>query len=91
MKNTITRTSNVKNEFLLRITSNNIEKLDDAFRHLIAEKEFEAVLLNPNIFKEENKAIYRVEISPLSLIKLKKRLDSIIPDNSFKLFEFKEW
>jgi hypothetical protein len=91
MGNTIGRASNVKNEFLLRITSNNIEKLDNVFRNLISQKEFDAVLLTPNLFKEENKAIYRVRISPASLIELKKRIDCLIAYRSFKLFEFKEW
>ena len=83
--------SGVKNRFLLRFKSDNIERLDQLFRLLIAEKHFNAVLLNTNIFKEENKAIYRVSISPSDLVEFKKRLDKLVHYKSFQVFEFKEW
>jgi hypothetical protein len=81
----------VKNEFLLHLKSNDIEKLDQLFLELINEPEFDAELVSRKIFKQENKTAYRIKISAASLIKFKKKFDEVIDYDCLQLFEYKEW
>lgn len=81
----------IKNKFLLRLKSDNIEKLDKIFRHLIVEKRFDALLLTPIVFKKDNKAIYRVKMSIASLVAFKNHLDRLVSYDFFEVFEYKEW
>jgi len=81
----------VKNEFLLHLQSPDIEKEDLAFLNLIESKEMNVDLLGRKIFKEENKAAYRIKISAYSLILFKKKIDEVINYESLQLFKYEEW
>lgn len=79
------------NEFLIHLTSGDIEEQDRLFLELLADDRFAATLLGRKIFTTENKAAYRIKISASSLILFKKRFDEIIQYDSLELFEYKEW
>jgi hypothetical protein len=79
------------NEFLLHLKSENIEKLDELFLGLLADKTFGAVLIGRRMFKEANKVAYRLKISAPALILFKKKFDATIEYESLELFEYKEW
>jgi hypothetical protein len=81
----------VKNEFLLHLQSGNIEKADISFLDLIKSEEMNIDLLSRKIFKEENKAAYRIKISAYSLILFKKKIDEMINYESLQLFKYVEW
>ena len=82
---------NSGNEFILHLKSSNIEKPDQLFLDLLADKAFGALLIGRKIFKEENKVAYRMKISAPALILFKKRFDNMIEYDALELFEFKEW
>jgi hypothetical protein len=83
--------STVKNDFVLRYISEDIEKFDEIFKGLIVLEEFDAILINFIILKPENKVLYRVRISLASLFEFKKRLEETTCYHGFELFEYKEW
>lgn len=87
----ITGEINCGNEFLLHLKSSDIEKLDQLFLELLADKIFGALLIGRKIFVEENEVAYRMKIAAPALILFKKRLDEMIRYDSLELFEFKEW
>ena len=81
----------MKNEFLLHLQSDNIEKADSSFLDLIKSKEMNVDLLSRKIFTEENKAVYRIKISAYSLVLFKKKIDELINYESLQLFKYEEW
>jgi hypothetical protein len=81
----------MKNEFLLHLKHPDINEQDKVFKHLISKEEFHADLVSEKILKNEKEAFYRILISPLSLIQLKRTLDKESHYDLLELFEFKIW
>jgi hypothetical protein len=81
----------MKNDFILHLKHRNIGEEDKLLQDLISRHEFHASLVFTKTFKDRNEAIYRIKISPSSLVKLKKMLDEKSTYESLELFEYRVW